>query len=73
MNCKYFRNIRTMNERRQVADPTMYGYARAKRRGHNLPNAWDDIMKGRKKVPTRRQLNQSRQGYHNSIRYMVVD
>lgn len=67
---KYFRNVRTINELRQAADPEIKPFIRAKRQGHNLPNSWDDIPRSREKSWTFRQLRKASRNYRDSIRFM---
>ena len=66
----YYRNIRSINEKRQAADPEISGLIRAKRGVACLPELWDDKPRGRKKISTKRQRRRSHNNYRNSIRFL---
>lgn len=70
MKSKYFRNMRTLNELRQAADPEISKYIRPKRRPQNLPNSWDDVPRSEEKRWTVRQLRRAARDYRESIRFM---
>lgn len=45
----YYRSLRTNNERKFSADPTIKQYVRAKRNFVNIPNSWDDYIVSKQK------------------------
>lgn len=42
MSKRWYRSLRTTAERRANSNPEVKDFVRAKRRGKNLPNSWDD-------------------------------
>lgn len=42
---RYFRHMKTTQERRKNSDPEVYEYVRPARRSDNLPNSYDDITR----------------------------
>jgi hypothetical protein len=63
-----WRNPRTIQESRINAAPEHKKFVRAKRNYRHLPNNWDDISFGRRKVLTHRQKIIARNDYHKTIR-----
>ena len=66
----HFRNMSTTNERRAASDPEIKDLIRPARKYSSLPNSWDDINRGRKKVSTYRQIRRATNKYRESIRFM---
>lgn len=62
-----FRRPKTTQEKRLNSDPDHQEYVRGKRRGRNLPDAWDDKHVGSSKESPKK-VARSKNNFRNTIR-----